>query len=812
MLEVGGQCCFLGADTRQGGRGGGCQAVLLLSRSTKSFVYISSFLGLVRHWQQPLPRTCRQSTYRLDKNYFCVGFIPLENFYSSCHHHLRQGIHQPDAIMGQEDKLKRCRASEDELLTYEDATEAGAIAPPPHKRARTEAKTSLFVRCLPNSMTSESLTELFSEYFPVKHAHVVLDPATKESRGYGFVTFTDAEDASAARAKLNGHLVDKRRLVLEVAEPRYRDEKRRAEEPEKAAEADLEKQRRREAVLGRRKAPKLIIRNLPWSIKTPDQLSRLFLSFGKVKYADLPKSKGRLSGFGFVTLRRRRNAERAMEALNGKQVDGRTIAVDWAVDKDTWEKEKMKEDGIQEETERKNQKASSQAGGTEKKATTGSSFDPDADVAAFMEKMEEFESESDGDVDDDHGEAGGQYDKNDAQTTNYDGSGSEVECDDMDNEEEAKSEKSTTRKTDNSSTIFIRNLPYTTTDEELKCHFSRFGDVNYARVVMNRTTEKSAGTGFVRFYNADEMKKCVANAPRPQAVSKGKKQSILQDEHADLDGSYTLDGRLLQVTQAVSKEEAAKLTEDGPGSQRKRQNEGRRLYLLSEGTIRTDSPLHACLPPSEIKMRQASLAQRKKLVQSNPSLHLSLTRLALRNIPGSVDSKQLKALAREAVVGFAKDVRQGRRQPLSKEEIARGGAEGREAERRRKEKGKGIVQQAKIVYEDQKGSKVGEDTGAGRSRGYGFLEYSSHRWALMGLRWLNGYAMKNEAGRTQRLIVEFAIENAQVVSRRRENQAKAATRRAPTITETENPVKGHRSNVKDAKIPSSIKMKRNKGR
>ena len=193
--------------------------------------------------------------------------MPLENFYPSFseNHHRRNT--QPDAIMGKEGKLKRHRFSQDEGLTYEDATEAGAIAPPPKKKARTEAKTSLFVRCLPKSMTSESLAELFSEYFPVKHALVVLDSATKESRGYGFVSFTDAEDALAARAKLNGHLVDRRRLVLEVAEPRYRDVKRRAEEPEKAAEADLEKQRRREAALARRKAPKLILRNLPWSIK-----------------------------------------------------------------------------------------------------------------------------------------------------------------------------------------------------------------------------------------------------------------------------------------------------------------------------------------------------------------------------------------------------------------------------------------------------------------------------------------------------------------------------------------------------------------
>ena len=42
----------------------------------------------------------------------------------------------------------------------------------------------------------------------------------------------------------------------------------------------------------------------------------------------------------------------------------------------------------------------------------------------------------------------------------------------------------------------------------------------------------------------------------------------------------------------------------------------------------------------------------------------------------------------------------------------------------------------------------------------------------MGLRWLNGHAVKTEDGKSQRLIVEFAIENAQIVARRKELQAK----------------------------------------
>jgi len=226
----------------------------------------------------------------------------------------------------------------------------------------------------------------------------------------------------------------------------------------------------------------------------------------------------------------------------------------------------------------------------------------------------------------------------------------------------------------------------------------------------------------------------------------------------------------------VDRNQAVKLTEQGNTFRDDRDKDKRRLYLLSEGTVASGTPLYELLAPSEVKMREDSAMQRKKLVQGNPTLHLSLTRLSIRNLPRNIASKDLKALAREAVVGFAKDVKSGTRAQLSKEEEARGGDEMRDAEKQRKAKGKGIVRQAKIVFEGREGAKVSEDSGAGRSRGYGFVEYSSHRWALMGLRWLNGHALENISGKKQRLIVEFAIENAQVVSRRKEREEKARIR------------------------------------
>lgn len=682
---------------------------------------------------------------------------------------------------------KRRREAEADLEQKSAAAIVTKDGAPPSKKSRVEERRSLFVRSLPTSATSESLTEYFSQHYPVKHATVVVDKNTKESRGYGFVTFTDADDAIEAKKKLNNEMFGGRRLRLDVAEPRQR---AGAGGVVKSAVAE-EKKRREEEMAEARKAPKLIIRNLPWSIKKEEHLSKLFMKYGKIKFTDLPQDKGLLKGFGFITFKSRKHAERALEEMNGKDLDGRTIAVDWAVSKDKWEQQ-QDADEEKEEKEPKAKKAKREEGGkTEDKEMT----EADRDLADFMEKMQDLDSEEDDDEDDDDEddeEGGGEL--------NSDSKDSDSEDEhDLENDSEEAVEEKPKRTTDNATTVFIRNLPFTSTDESLKEHFTRFGPVRYARVVMNKAIDKPAGTAFVCFFNADDFKACVKSAPRHQSVVKTAKHSVLQDETIDSDGRYTIDGRVLQVTQAVSKEEATKLTEAGPAARKGQDKDKRRLYLLSEGTIPKNSPLYNLLTPTEVKLREQSAQQRRKQVMTNPSLHLSLTRLAIRNIPRNIDSKELKQLARQAVVGFATDVREGKREELSKEDQARGGDEDRDAEAKRKEKGVGVVKQAKIVYETNDGKKVKEETGAGKSRGYGFIEYWSHRWALMGLRWLNGHPLKTEAGKTVRLIVEFAIENQQVVSRRKANEVRSRQIQAEILNGTRKPGQKDEKDVKGKK-------------
>lgn len=683
---------------------------------------------------------------------------------------------------------KRRREAEADL----EQRTAAALGPkdgaPPSKKSRVEERRSLFVRSLPTSATSESLTEYFSQHYPVKHATVVVDKNTKASRGYGFVTFTDADDAIEAKKKLNNEMFGGRRLRLDVAEPRQR---AGAGGAVKSGMAE-EKKRREEEMAEARKAPKLIIRNLPWSIKKEDHLSKVFMKYGKIKFTDLPQDKGLLKGFGFITFKSKKHAERALEEMNGKELDGRTIAVDWAVSKDEWKQQQDPDEGKKEEEQQQQKKkpnTKKAKNGETDKTEDKEMTEADRDLANFMEKMEDLDSEEDDDEDENE-------DEDDSDDDDEEGGGElhsdEMEVDsgdaqDLGDDSAEDVQEKPKRTTDNSTTVFLRNLPFTSTDETLKEHFTQFGPVRYARVVMNKAIDKPAGTAFVCFFNMDDFKACVKGAPRHQPAVKTAKHSVLQDETIDSDGRYTIDGRVLQVTQAVSKEEATKLTEAGPAARRGQDKDKRRLYLLSEGTIPKNSPLYNLLTPTEVKLREQSAQQRKKQVMSNPSLHLSLTRLAIRNLPRNIDSKELKQLARQAVVGFATDVREGRREELSKEEVVRGGDEDRDAEAKRKDKGVGVVKQAKIVYETTDGKKVKEETGAGKSRGYGFIEYWSHRWALMGLRWLNGHPLKNEAGKTVRLIVEFAIENQQVVSRRKANEARSRQIQAEILNGTRKP-------------------------
>ena len=54
--------------------------------------------------------------------------------------------------------------------------------------------------------------------------------------------------------------------------------------------------------------------------------------------------------------------------------------------------------------------------------------------------------------------------------------------------------------------IYVSNIPYTTTEDELRDAFSSFGNVGSARIIKDKLTGKSRGFGFVEMASDDEAK------------------------------------------------------------------------------------------------------------------------------------------------------------------------------------------------------------------------------------------------------------------------------------------------------------------
>ena len=80
--------------------------------------------------------------------------------------------------------------------------------------------------------------------------------------------------------------------------------------------------------------------------------------------------------------------------------------------------------------------------------------------------------------------------------------------------------------------IFVGNLAFTTTDQELRACFEAYGTVDTVRIMTDRETGRSRGFGFVEMPNAMEANAAIAG----------------------LDGT-ALGGRALTVNEARPREE-----------------------------------------------------------------------------------------------------------------------------------------------------------------------------------------------------------------------------------------------------------------
>src|SRR6187402_2111682 len=79
---------------------------------------------------------------------------------------------------------------------------------------------NLYVGNLPYRMTEDQLRQEFEQYGQVSSCTIIIDKATGQSKGFGFLEMPVREEAEAAITGLNGREVQGRRLNVNEARPR----------------------------------------------------------------------------------------------------------------------------------------------------------------------------------------------------------------------------------------------------------------------------------------------------------------------------------------------------------------------------------------------------------------------------------------------------------------------------------------------------------------------------------------------------------------------------------------------------------------
>ncbi len=59
--------------------------------------------------------------------------------------------------------------------------------------------------------------------------------------------------------------------------------------------------------------------------------------------------------------------------------------------------------------------------------------------------------------------------------------------------------------------IYVGNLPYSVTEDELRNLFGEFGEVSSANIITDRYTGQSKGFGFVEMPNQQEAEEAISN-------------------------------------------------------------------------------------------------------------------------------------------------------------------------------------------------------------------------------------------------------------------------------------------------------------
>uniref|UniRef100_A0A8D3C2C6 Polyadenylate-binding protein n=1 Tax=Scophthalmus maximus TaxID=52904 RepID=A0A8D3C2C6_SCOMX len=164
---------------------------------------------------------------------------------------------------------------------------------------------NIFIKNLDKSIDNKALYDTFSAFGNILSCKVVCDE--NGSKGYGFVHFETHEAAERAIEKMNGMLLNDRKVFV----------------------GRFKSRKEREAELGARarEFTNVYIKNFGEDMDD-EKLKELFGRYGPaLSIRVMTDESGKSKGFGFVSFERHEDAQKAVDDMNGKDMNGRQVYV-----------------------------------------------------------------------------------------------------------------------------------------------------------------------------------------------------------------------------------------------------------------------------------------------------------------------------------------------------------------------------------------------------------------------------------------------------------------------------------------------------
>ncbi|KAI4495694.1 hypothetical protein M0802_008529 [Mischocyttarus mexicanus] len=354
----------------------------------------------------------------------------------------------------------------------------------------------------------------------------------------------------------------------------------------------------------RKKKSRIIIRNLPFQI-TEDNLTEYFSKYGKIEEVNLLKKDGKLVGCGFIQFDHVQSAAKAIHYANMKMLQGRSIVVDWAIPKSIYTKNKNNnEDNVN--TEIKIESEENQDDDDDKSNNKNECMD--VSTEENEEDIKDLSKEEVQDV----------KDEEVIEESFKEEEEEEEEEEVIDDKELIKKQnfKRESNDVEEGKTVFIKNVPFSTTNNELKEFMERFGPVEYALICIDRLTEHSKGTAFVKFKNVEDSEKCLSAGTE-----------------------LRLHDAILEPYRALSR----KCIMDKKNLKNKKEKDSRNLYLVREGVITAGSSAAVGVSATDMTKR-LQLERWKSQILRNLNMFVSRVRLVVQNLPASLDDAKLRLI------------------------------------------------------------------------------------------------------------------------------------------------------------------------